>query len=386
MFPTLSYFLYYLTGIHMILPVPTFGFMMALAFAGAYITFRSEYRRKERQGFVRAWVAGPGPAASTKVLTWGLVGFFAGAKAGYLVLNRSFYTGSLRDVLFSSKGSLAWGLVLGAAAVGLGLLAGAGRRPIPETREPIPETRLVHPYELMDTLLFYCGVFGLAGAIIFAKLEYTGGFWAHPLEWLFTYNGLSYYGALIFGATTYLFINYRHHIRLAVAADTGSPGMMLAYGIGRMGCHLAGDGDWGIVNLYPKPTWLAWAPDWVWSFRFPHNVIHEGAFIPGCVDNYCSVLVQPVYPTSFYESILCLLLFGVLWGVRGKIRQPGLMFAVYALLNGTERFFIEFIKINPKYALGGLDLSQAQWIALGWIGIGIGIGTWVMVKIKKTDQ
>jgi phosphatidylglycerol---prolipoprotein diacylglyceryl transferase len=227
------------------------------------------------------------------------------------------------------------------------------------------------PFRLTDILLLYCGLTGFAGALFFAKLEDTRELFQYPLRWLVTYNGLVYYGGLIFGAITYLIITYRRGIPLGRAADIGSPGMMLAYGIGRIGCQLSGDGDWGIVNLRPKPIWLDWAPDWAWASRFPHNVVRQGAYIPGCGGDYCNQLVDPVFPTSLYESVVCVLLFLLLWGLRRRIRRDGVLFAIYALLIGAERFAVECIRINPLHRLFGLDLSQAQWISLAWMGIGL---------------
>ena len=224
---------------------------------------------------------------------------------------------------------------------------------------------------LMDWILFLCGIIGFAGALLFAKLENLHGLFTHPLRWLLTYNGLTYFGGLIFGALTYLVITHRKGISLAVAADIGSPGMMLAYGVGRIGCHLSGDGDWGTVHSAPKPGWLSWMPDWAWGCRYPHNVIHQGAYIPGCAGNFCTELVNPVYPTSLYEAVACLLLFALLWRLRKRITTPGLLFAVFALLVGLERFSIEFIKVNIRYT--SLGLSQAQFISLALAGIGLAI-------------
>jgi len=253
--------------------IATFGFFLVLAFAAAYFTFRSEYKRKEREG-----------------------------------------------------------------------LAGS-----------------THPYQLMDPLLLYCGLSGFAGAIVFAFFE-------DPRH--IGFNGLNFYGALITGTLVYLYINHRYGIRPAIAADIGSPGMMLAYAVGRMGCHLAGDGDWGIVNENPRPSWLHWLPDWAWAYRYPHNSIHKGSYIPGCTGNYCTELINPVYPTPLYESIICFLLFLLLWKFR-RTQKPGQLFAIFALLNGVERFLIEFIRITPRYTIGQWNISQAQLLALGWIAAGL---------------
>jgi phosphatidylglycerol:prolipoprotein diacylglycerol transferase len=224
---------------------------------------------------------------------------------------------------------------------------------------------------LMDQLLLWCGIVGFIGALLFAKFEDVRGFWLHPLRWLLTYNGLVYYGGLIFGAVTYLYITHRKGISLAVAADIGSPGMMLAYAVGRIGCQLAGDGDWGIVHTAPKPGWLGWLPDWAWSSSYPHNVIHAGRYIPGCGGAYCTELVNPVFPTALYEVVLCTLLFLLLWGLRKRITTSGVLFFLYAFLAGLERFVIEYIRVNPLHSFLGLRLSQAQFISLLLISIGM---------------
>lgn len=166
------------------------------------------------------------------------------------------------------------------------------------------------------------------------------------------------------------------------ALDIGSPGMVLAYGFGRIGCHLSGDGDWGIINTAPKPGWLSWAPDWTWSFTYPHNVIHAGKYIQGCYERYCNELPAPVYPTSFYESIICMAFFFLVWSLRNRIKTPGLMFFIFMLFSGIERFFIEYIKTNPKYCFANTCITQAQGISIIFFIIGIAGLVWIVVSKK----
>jgi prolipoprotein diacylglyceryltransferase len=136
---------------------------------------------------------------------------------------------------------------------------------------------------------------------------------------------------------------------------------MIAYAIGRIGCHLSGDGDWGIVNNLPAPSYV---PSWLWSFDYPHNVINDGVPIPGCAGRHCYHLPQPVFPTPLYESIACSVLFFILWSFRTKWKQTGLMFGVYLVLNGFERFSIELIRVNEKYHVGSFSFTQAELIAV----------------------
>ena len=126
--------------------------------------------------------------------------------------------------------------------------------------------------------------------------------------------------------------------------------MMLAYGIGRMGCHTSGDGDWGIENLAPKPDWLSWLPDWAWAYDYPNNV--RGITLP-----------HPVWPTPLYEVVMALVLFGILWAIRKKNFAPGVLFSIYLVFAGIERFFIEKIRINERYNISSFEFTQAEMIS-----------------------
>jgi prolipoprotein diacylglyceryltransferase len=83
------------------------------------------------------------------------------------------------------------------------------------------------------------------------------------------------------------------------------------------------------------------------------------------------VLEQPVFPTPFYETTMALIFFGVLMGIRKRLRIPGTLFAVYLILNGIERLLIEQIRVNIKYNFLGIDFTQASAIAVLLIILGI---------------
>jgi len=314
--------------------IANFGVFLVLAFAGAYWAFLVEYRRRG-VGFsvvVRPWLVR---------LVFAVLAGVAVAKLVYRVRHWGAFIGSPSDFVFSLQGDW-WE---GVAAVVLVLWLYRPRR-----------LRL----ELMDGLLLCCGVAGFLGALLFAAFEDPRHIGLY---------GLNFYGALIAGTVTFLYINRKHGVGLLTALDIGSPGMMLAYAIGRLGCHFSGDGDWGVVNFHARPLWLGWLPDWAWAWRYPHNSIRQGEYIPGCSGGYCTQLVDPVWPTPLYEAGVCLILFGVLWVLRRRIGRPGLLFAVYAVMNGCERFFVEFIRVTPRYEL--LGLSQAQVIAVGLVLAGV---------------
>lgn len=220
--------------------------------------------------------------------------------------------------------------------------------------------KLEHPFQLMDKLLLWAAIWGFIGAKLFSCLEKPALFFKDPIDMFFSAEGWTFYGGLIFGAISYLVTGFRYGMRLIDLADIGSPGMLVAYGVGRIGCHLSGDGDWGTVNLNAKP--ITWLPDWMWATTYPHNVLKEGEYIPGCREEFCSQLPQPVYPTSLYEALIILFLFLVLWTFKDRLQIPGLMFSLYLVINGGERLLIEQIKNNLNYHIAGFSFSQAELI------------------------
>lgn len=282
---------------------------------------------------------------------------------------------------------------------------------------------LVHPYERVGEILMLAAIGGLVGAKIFNALETWDNFIHDPIGNLFSTSGLTFYGGLIVAATAIYFYAKKNNIPFSHLCDAAAPGLMLAYGLGRFGCHFAGDGDWGIANsayasdqlgnlslvaqdkfqsvmqatpgffineygsidkvqhMYaPAPSWM---PQWIYAFNYPHNVNNQGMRIADCAKDYCAVLPVGVFPTPLYEAITCILLFTLLWAIRRKIYSPFRLFGIYLILNGLERFFVEKIRVNTKYNMGFIHPTQAEIISTVLIILGIvlliGIGR------KKTE-
>jgi phosphatidylglycerol:prolipoprotein diacylglycerol transferase len=361
MFPTIGDLVYYLFHVRFSFPIQTLGLFIVLSFLLAYLVFTSEFKRYEANGKIHAFkskVLLGRPASVWDIAANFLLGFVFGFKVVGIVLNYSKFQSEPRGYILAPRGNLIAGILAG---LGFAVWIYYDRK-----KQALPQPKLVeeirHPYQLMGLIVFSVGFFGFIGAKLFDTVEHIDKFMYDPLGVLFSVNGFAYYGGLIFGALTYLYIGYRHGMKQVHLADIGSPGMMLAYGIGRIGCQLSGDGDWGIVNEHLKPQWLSWLPNWAWSFKYPHNSINAGISIPGCNGNYCSQLVQGVYPTPLYELVLCIGMFGLMWAFRKKIKIPGLMFSIYLILNGGERFLIEHIRINFYYSYLGLNFTQAELI------------------------
>lgn len=371
MYPTISDLLQDIFGLHIPLPIQSFGFMLAISFLAAAYTLQIELKRKEKLGLlqvVTVEVTKGKPATASELISSFIVGFLLGYKLLYALLNYSLFVEDTQGVLLSAEGNLIGGLLVGS------LMAYMQYREKEKSKlpQPVVETEVLHPYQMVSNFTIVAAVSGIIGAKIFHNLENLDDFSRNPWEALISFSGLTMYGGLIVGAITLMRYGYKRGIHPIVLADATAPGLMLAYGTGRLGCHIAGDGDWGIVNLNPKPDWLSWLPDWAWSYNYPNNVLSEGIPIPGCISKHCMMLPDAVFPTPLYEAVACILLFFVLWSVRKKIQNTGVVFSLYLLLNGIERLMIEQIRVNNKFELIGMHVTQAEIIAVCLIAGGVG--------------
>lgn len=206
-------------------------------------------------------------------------------------------------------------------------------------------------------------IFGIIGAKLFHLVENWEYFLRAPFEMMFSAAGLTFYGGFILATVIIIYYLKRKKVKVLKVTDAAAPGLMLGYGIARIGCHLSGDGDYGI------PTNLPWAMSYE-KGTYPPSVAFRD--FPEIVEKYGVNGVVPdnipVHPAPLYETLAAVILFLILWKLRKKIQPDGKLFMIYLIFSGSERMLVEFIRINPRILFG---LSEAQLISILLIMIGI---------------
>lgn len=366
----------------------SFGFFVAIAFVAAHYTLASELKRKTGLGIFKPTqrtVRIGEPAAPGEIAMQALIGFILGWKGLYLLLNMSDATADPPAFLLSGKGNFIGGIVLA------GLLAWNLWREKKKHQLATPEVRTInvpaaqHAGNITMTALLW----GFVGAKLFHWLEDPQAF----LELVRSPNpkdivtGLTMYGGLILAGIAVMLYFRRNGMAFWPGVDSAAPGVLLAYGIGRIGCQVSGDGDWGIASTSPAPSWL---PNWMWSYDYPNNVNavigpHRGGYVGEritegtCFPDYCTHLVPGVYPTPLYEAIACVLLFLILWSMKKRIQRPGVIFSLFLVFDGVERFLIEKIRVNDPW-LG--TWTQAEVISSLLVISGL-FGLWWFQRTQK---
>lgn len=373
MYPTLYHAVLDLLGVELqvLKLINTFGFFVALGFFGAARVLAGELERKHGLGLLqstrRPYIP-PRPTTFVDVLVSGLLAFIVGYKIGGIWLSEQGLQGGsdTQRYLLSTRGHFGAGLLTGLAWMGYRWRE-SRNEPLAPHPEDAPEFVEVAPSDHTMGITGAAALGGLIGAKLFHFLERPSSiielFQNPSLGALF--SGLTIYGGLIVGTLAVYLYSRRNRLYFPHVADSVAPGLMLAYGIGRLGCHFSGDGDWGIHNTAPAPASLSWLPSWLWAFDYPNNVLGSGVpMASGGYPGYGTHLVPPVFPTPLYESLAAFALFGVLWAVRHRLQRPLVMFGVYMMLNGFERFWIEKIRVNATYDIFGKAVTQAEIISV----------------------
>ena len=270
------------------------------------------------------------------------------------------------------------------------LRADMARRGIAEKNSVTAETFIIIP-----------ALAGIAGAKLYHLLETPRELFAHPVELLLSRYGLAWFGGLIGGFAAWVLVARWKKIPLLASFDAGPAAVAIGYGIGRIGCLLSGDGDYGVPTSLP------------WGMSFPKGLVPttqtcvEQGWLPDC----------RVHPTPIYELIVACAIAWMLWrmgaaqiaamehnasstlaktarlghpesqnrrqdagAARGRWLRPGCVFAAYLTLTGITRFLVEFIRMNPRSFLG---LTNAQ--AASFVSMIAGAALWWSVSREKNS-
>jgi phosphatidylglycerol:prolipoprotein diacylglycerol transferase len=189
-------------------------------------------------------------------------------------------------------------------------------------------------------IILYAYVGGWVGARLFLIPTGWEYFTKDPLAFLLSGSGWVWYGGVVGGALAIYWLCRRSNLSLPQAGDIAAPALAMGLAIGRIGCQLSGDGDYGV------PTDLPWA------MSYPNGVVPT---------------TELVHPAPVYEMIACFVIFAYLWARYRPELRDGDLLGRYLILSGVVRFLIEFIRRNPGWLIG---LTTAQWISVACVVVG----------------
>ncbi|SRR5579871_1001965 len=226
-----------------------------------------------------------------------------------------------------------------------------------------------------QTVIVWMAIAGIVGAKLWHvvdtpsdRLPFSDLFTVAFVPWL--RSGFAWFGGFVAGIATLLFLAYRYRVNMLTMLDIASPAAALGYAIGRIGCLVSGDGDYG------RPTTLPW------GMAFPNGLVPT---TDTCVQWGAPANCQ-VHPTPIYEFIASALIFWYLWrrGERAVERPlgPGVMTGEFLILSGLSRFLVEFLRINPRVILG---MSNAQFTAFLSVAAGAVLLTIARRQFRKVD-
>ena len=193
------------------------------------------------------------------------------------------------------------------------------------------------PPEFIYEAIVGTAIGGFAGARVWYMVENwhetAADFWGTLLSG----KGFTWYGGLLGGVLLVMLIARLRKVPLGLLYNAAAPALAIGYAIGRMGCQLSGDGDYGIPSDLP------------WAMGYPNGTVPTP---PGVT----------VHPAPLYEILVMIVVFIVLYRMARKPQPGWYVFGWFLILSGAERFLVEFVRRNPDWFL---SLTQPQWVAVG---------------------
>jgi phosphatidylglycerol---prolipoprotein diacylglyceryl transferase len=222
-------------------------------------------------------------------------------------------------------------------------------------------------------MITVAGLTGILGAKLYHLLEEPSVFFANPWGLLFSRYGFAWFGGFLGGFGALLFLGWRAKLPLLQFLDACSPAASFGYGIGRIGCFLSGDGDYG------KPTNLPW------GMSFPNGVVPT---TDSCVQWGWPANCR-VHPAPLYELVIWCAIGAFLWHMGSKALKSsngktvaGTIFCSYLILTGIGRFLVEIIRINPRSFLG---MTNAQVASVASLIAGVLLLLWIKSRTPAAN-
>jgi phosphatidylglycerol:prolipoprotein diacylglycerol transferase len=202
------------------------------------------------------------------------------------------------------------------------------------------------------SIVAFSTVFGVIGAKLWHVFETPRLLLHSPVAMLFDRAGFAWYGGLLAGILTLMWQGRQAGTGALGMLDLASPSAAVGYGVGRIGCLISGDGDYGKSTTLP------------WGMSFPRGLVPT---------------FDKVHPTPIYEFLGALVIAAILWQFAAKVggRRLGEVTGLYLVLSGIARFLVEFIRINPPIFHG---LTNAQLASVGSTLLGIALYAWARSK------
>jgi phosphatidylglycerol:prolipoprotein diacylglycerol transferase len=214
--------------------------------------------------------------------------------------------------------------------------------------------------EYSSSIVITAAVMGLIGSRLYAILDDLPTYLADPKTMIFSGSGFVFYGGMIGGILGAYIVSRWYRIGFGSTMDMCAPALAIGQAIGRMGCQLAGDGDWGLPSTVP------------WAMAYPRAIVGWNSDTVLKLDNHYRLVSGffpgvRVHPAPVYETILYLGVFYLLWSMRKTSHPAGRLIYWYLVLAGAARFLVEFWRINPRVFY---MFSEAQLIALAMMILG----------------
>jgi phosphatidylglycerol---prolipoprotein diacylglyceryl transferase len=399
----------------------TFGFLVAMGFFAAGYTLYLELVRKEKNGSISKGeirtITIDTRISYLSYFTNAIVGFIIGYKVLGMLYNYKIAAPDPLHYIGSMQGNIWFGIIVCVLSVVHKIIEDRKEQAKYAGQEmPLVKKVLTPHHFRVGDIGMIAAISGFVGAKIFNALETWSDFVKDPIGSLISSSGLTFYGGLILATICLYYYTKKMGLGFKQLCDACAPGLILAYGIGRLGCQVSGDGDWGIFNsayvtnavgqtvpaqdpqafekakaqysyffeshykdfkeppykYVPRPAALSFLPHWLFAYSYTHNVNNFGIPLGGNNEgDYNYTLPTPVFPTPLYEFLAGVIIFLILWKLRKRLPKPLDLFGVYLILNGIERYLVESIRVNTKYNFGFWHPTQAELIALSLMLVGV---------------